>query len=605
MNFLKNTYRLLSYNFLVLLRFEIIFKLLSTICFIPLVTNGFKLTMKLTGYAYLTIENIKGYIFNPITILVFLFAVIFLTVITIFDISTIILIFDASYHKKKITLKEAVKLSFNKCKRLFKFKNILVSFMLLFLIPILDVGIRTNVISTIHIPEFIKDYIANSYILSIIILLIYFVLAVLLKRWIFSIHYMILEDVDFKEARKKSSNLAKGNKFKDIVRIIVVELIITIIYLFVLFVGAFLIGLFKHALINFEVLQSIVITLTVLCMSVIFLYFSTLSNTIMYAVLTSCFYIHKNQKQEKILEIEYSNSTKNMHLIRRIFLLLILIALVIGGSFISNKYVKGEIDFNVKFDRKIEVTAHRGESTNHPENTMAAFKGAVEVGADWIELDVQQTKDKQIVVSHDSNLSRVTGVNKDIIDMTYNEISKLDAGSFFSEKYKGEKIPLLEDVIKFAKDNNIKLNIELKPTGKEVDFEKQVVELIEKYDFKDRCVITSLTYKVLENTKKINPSIQTLYVMTIAVGDITQLKYADSFSVEATNANSELLDKVHKEGKKLFIWTVNTEENINNMIDLGVDNIITDNCSLCKELIDKRKNINIIEEILNELFMDL
>ncbi len=599
MKYLKNTYQLLKFNFWVLLKFEIIFRIMSTLFFIPLITNGLKLIMKLTGYTYLTMENLKGFILNPLTIFFILFTIVFLTLITIFDIGTMLIIFDASYHKKKITLLESIKTSLNKCKKMLKLKNILVAFMLLFLIPILDIGVRTNIITIIKIPEFIQDYILKNNTLSIIALVVYIFLALLLIRWIFSIHYMVLEGKDFKEARKDSNKLSKGNKIKDVFRIALIELVITFFYFVFLFVGTFLIKIFKHTLVNFAVIESVVITLIVLSMAIIFVFFMILSNSIMYAIITASFYIHKEQKQEKTEKLEYSNKGKKKNLVSIVIIALILITLVSFGSFISYKYVTGQIDFIIKFEQKIEVTAHRGESTKHPENTMSAFKGAKEVGADWIELDVQQTKDRQIVVSHDLNLARVTGVNKDIIDMTYEEISKLDAGSLFSEEFKEEKIPLLEDVLKFARENNIKLNIELKPTGKEIDFERQVIELIKKYNFEDMCVVTSLVYNVIENTKKMDPNIQTLYVMTVAIGDITDLKHADSFSVEATNVNEELLSKVHNEGKKLFVWTVNTEENINDMIDLGVDNIITDNCSLCKELIEKRKNINIIEEILS------
>ena len=271
------------------------------------------------------------------------------------------------------------------------------------------------------------------------------------------------------------------------------------------------------------------------------------------------------------------------------------------GSIFTYKVIKGEADPNINLGNNIEVTAHRGGSLDFPENTMSAFRGAQKVGADWIELDIQQTKDRKIVISHDTNVFRVTGVNRDIIDMTYEEISKLDAGSFFSEKFKGEKMPLLEEALEFAKNNNVKLNIELKPTGKEIDFEKDVVELIKKYDFIDRCVVTSQVYSAVENVKKIDSNIKTLYVMSVAIGDITNLEYADNFSVEATNVNEELVNLVHSKGKKLFVWTINTKDNINKMIDLGVDNIITDDYPLAVRLVKEYKNSNLIEKLIKVL----
>ncbi len=249
----------------------------------------------------------------------------------------------------------------------------------------------------------------------------------------------------------------------------------------------------------------------------------------------------------------------------------------------------------------MEITAHRGASIKYPENTMAAFRGAKKLGADWIELDVQQTKDKQIVVSHDTNLSRVTGVNKDIIDMNYSEIKKLDAGSFFNKKFKGEKIPLLKEVLEFAKKNNIRLNIELKPTGKEKNFEKQVVDLIKEYNFEDRCVVTSQVYNVLKKIKKYDKDIKTVYVMSIAIGKITDAKYADAFSIEATNVTETQVSRVHNAGKELYAWTVNKEESINKMIDMNVDNIITDNIKLGVDLVEKSKRTNIEDIIIKVL----
>ena len=186
--------------------------------------------------------------------------------------------------------------------------------------------------------------------------------------------------------------------------------------------------------------------------------------------------------------------------------------------------------------------------------------------------------------------------------MDYSEIEKLDAGSFFDKKFKGEKIPLLKEVLEYAKSNNIRLNIELKPTGKEVDFEKQVVDLIKQYSFEDRCVITSQVYDVLENVKKVDKNIKTVYVMSLAIGNITDAKYADAFSVEASNVNQRLVNTVHNDGKELYAWTVNTEESINRMIDMDVDNIITDNIELGRELVNKSKSSDLISEFIKALY---
>ena len=229
---------------------------------------------------------------------------------------------------------------------------------------------------------------------------------------------------------------------------------------------------------------------------------------------------------------------------------------------------------------------------------MTAFIKAKELNADWIELDVQQTKDGKIIVIHDTNFKRTTGTDKNTWELDYNDVKKLDAGSFLDKKYSNEKIPLLEEVIKFAKENNIKLNIELKPTGHEENFEKNVVDIITNLNFTDKCVITSQVYDVLKNVKKYNSKIETVYVMSLAYGSITSLKYADHFSVEASSVNKPLVKRIHNNGKKLYVWTVNNKESISKMIDYQVDNIITDNITLAKDTIYESKTSNIIKEYI-------
>ena len=181
---------------------------------------------------------------------------------------------------------------------------------------------------------------------------------------------------------------------------------------------------------------------------------------------------------------------------------------------------------------------------------------------------------------------------------SYDEIKSLDAGSFLSDKFKGETVPLFEDVVKWAKENNMKLNIELKPTGNETNFEESVSDVIKKYNFYDECVVTSQVYEVLENIKRCDKNIKTVYVMSLAYGDINKLTAADNFSIEASSVTRTLVNRVHKEGKELYAWTVNTKDSISNMVELNVDNIITDNITLAKEVIYSSKTSNLIEEYI-------
>lgn len=601
-NYIKNILNMIEYNLMTLIKFEIIYKLLLSVILIPFAIFGFNLSMKLTGYTYLTLENIFRFLLNPITLIMLIILIIYLTVVTIFDISTIIILFDISNKKEKITLIELIHLSLNKCRKIFVLKNVPVSFLVLFLMPFLNIGISSNVITSIRIPEFIMDYIKSNFTLTIIYIFVYLLLLSIMSKWLYSLNYMILENKDFKDARESSKQLIKASRLIDNLKIFFVQMLSSAVYILLMSFGILIIVLISKIFNNVKIIESVFLSIVSLYILLCLFISSAISNTISFATISSLFYQHKLDKGEKIKHINYKQIIKDNEddNIFKYIMTIIFVLILIGSSLFTYQFITGKTNLNIKYIRKMEITAHRGASVKYPENTMSAFIGAKKLGADWIELDVQQTKDKQIVVSHDTNLSRVTGVNKDIIDMNYSDIEKLDAGSFFNKKFKGEKMPLLSDVLKFAEDNNIRLNIELKPTGEEIDFERQVVDLIKKYNFENRCVITSQVYSVLENVKKVDKDIKTVYVMSIAIGNITDAKYADAFSVEATNVNSDLVNRVHNDGKELYAWTVNTEDSINKMIDMDVDNIITDNIELGKNLVEKSKNRNLISEFIKK-----
>ncbi len=597
---IKEVLEILMYNKRALISFEFIYKIVSIIVFIPLFLGFFNFTMDITGYSYLTFENVFSFLFNPITVILNLLLIVIMTFYSLIDISSIIIILDSSYQRVKITSKEAFLLAFLKVRKVFNHKNILIAFLVLFLIPFLNLGISSNFISTIKVPEFIMDFIINNKVLCGLYIIVVVSLCFLLFRWIYSLHYFILENDSFKSARVKSINLSRNNKIKDFLVIMFMQICISFLYIVFVLIGIFLIFLINKIFGNSNLFGNLTITIIWIFMLLSFVAFTLLGTPISYASISVLYYSHKKENGEKIehLKIDHKEVKKQSNLFN-VFRFVVVIITVVCGTLFTYCVLNGRYNFNIEYVRTMEVTAHRGASVLYPENTMVAFKGAKELGADWIELDVQQTSDGKLIVLHDTNLKRTTGVDINTWESTYDEISKLDAGSFFGKEFTGEKIPLLEDVVKFAKDNNIKLNIELKPTGNEIDFEKAVVDVIREYDFMDMCVITSQVYEVLENVKSYDSTVKTVYVMSLAYGNIMELVSADSFSIEASSVNDALVKRVHNAGKELYVWTVNSKENMQRMIKLNVDNIITDNITLAKDTILKSKTSNIIEEYIN------
>lgn len=604
LNLLKELKKILKYNFKNIIHFELIFKLLTVIIFSPLFLELFNFIMKLTGYNYLTKENFLNFLLNPLTIVMLIILFILMTFYSLFDIGVIIALTDASSQKKNIKITEAITYSFKKSLKVFSLKNILIMFLVLFLIPFLNIGIGANLIASIKIPEFIMDFIYANKILLILYILLVIILIIILLNWFYSLHYYLLEDCSFREAIKKSKRLSKKNHLKDLLNIIITQFLLSLIYITFIILEIFILLLIYKLLKPLNILNSFLITIIWIVILISFIIYSLLSSAISYIISSILFYKHKKEKKESIKHINFKR-TKLTSSKKNIIVIIIIIISVLSLTCITNLIIKGRLNPNIEYLRTMEVTAHRGASVLYPENTMAAFIGAKELGADWIELDVQQTKDEYIIVMHDTNFKRTTGVNLDIWSATLEDVEKLDAGSFKGSQFKGEKVPLLENVIKWAKENSIKLNIELKPTGKEKNFEQNVANIIKKYNFENNCVITSQVYEVLENFKKVNTNITTVYVTALAYGDITKLKAADYFSIEASSVKKNIVSKIHNEGKQIYAWTVNSKENINKMIDLNVDNIITDDPTLAKNLIYSSKSSNIIKEtikLINKLF---
>ncbi len=223
-------------------------------------------------------------------------------------------------------------------------------------------------------------------------------------------------------------------------------------------------------------------------------------------------------------------------------------------------------------EKKIFVQAHRGASGYAPENTMASFKMALVMNADYLELDVHLTKDGHLVILHDETVDRTTDGKGAVKNMTLAEIKKLDAGAKFDKKFKGEKIPTLEELLKtFA--GKIKFNIEIKGEG----CEESVVKLIQKYKIEKDVMVSSFHHEYLQKVKELEPSIVTagLVMMGPKIKHLKNTIKADYLNIHESFLTKAIYDKAREIGLGVIVWTVNEKENMKRFTQLGVDGIIT------------------------------
>jgi glycerophosphoryl diester phosphodiesterase len=219
--------------------------------------------------------------------------------------------------------------------------------------------------------------------------------------------------------------------------------------------------------------------------------------------------------------------------------------------------------------------AHRGASGHAPENTLAAIRLAMEMGVEMCELDVQQTADGRLVVTHDDALDRTTNGKGKVWEMTLAELQQYDAGSWFDSRFAGEKLPALEEVIALVR-GKMPLNIEAKIHGHERNFASLIVETLRRERFDDECVVTSFDHKVVDEIKTLAPELAVGYIFGWREFSAAVFSgKAELLSAHYSLVDAAFLERAHAAGKKVHVWTVNDQWLMRRMIEMGVDGIIT------------------------------
>ncbi len=241
-------------------------------------------------------------------------------------------------------------------------------------------------------------------------------------------------------------------------------------------------------------------------------------------------------------------------------------------------------------DSEVAITAHRGASATAPENTLAAFRRAMEAGSTYTELDVQRTADGRVIVLHDGDVMRMGGDPRKVKDLTVAELQSIDIGRKYDPSFAGEVPPTLEEVIGLVR-GRMKINVELKYNVPDPGLVPAVIDLLRREDFLDQVVITSLDYAALKQVESVEPRLPTGHIVTAAVGDVLRSE-ADFLSLNAARASTSLVRKAHAAGKDVHVWTVNEPQVMLRMIERGVDNIITDDPALLARVIEERKGLS-------------
>jgi len=227
------------------------------------------------------------------------------------------------------------------------------------------------------------------------------------------------------------------------------------------------------------------------------------------------------------------------------------------------------------------VIAHRGFSGAAPENTIAAVRAAIDVGADMAEIDVTLTSDGEVVIIHDKTLQRTTNGGGEILQFSLADLGQLDAGSWFSKTFAGERIPTLDAMLAEV-DDRILLNVEIKSEAVGLGVVEKVAAAIRARGMTDEIVVSSFSPTALEKMHALAPEIRTavLYNKDLHEGmdpvEIVTGVGATVFNIKRVRLTPEMLQRCHDNGIPVGVYTVNKKRHMRRTITLGVDAVFTD-----------------------------
>ena len=578
----------------VLTMIHLFYTLLGIMIFVPFIGFLGQLMLKLSGNEVLSDMQISGFIFSPFGFVSFLIIFALFVTIIIFEQASMQAVAVAKLKEEHITALSSISFALRHVKKIFLFANRLILRLFIIMLPFLALaGLVAFFLITDHDinyylsqkpPEFMTVVCINAVI-------ILFMSAVLVKKlltWSLALPLMLFNDVSPADSFRKSEEMTKKHKkeiFIYFAKWAAVSILVSIVVLGTInFLGdtlasnyfdkikilIFIIGLFAAllSLVNF---------------------FITIFTSGTFAALTVLLankYGASLQSEGLNVKELASSWQVNKTKVALLFFWLLVASFILGSMFLdsSNKL------------QDVEVFAHRGAAGKAPENTMAAFKQAIADKTDWIELDVQESKDGVVVVIHDSDVMKLAGVSPKIWESTVAELQQIDIGSWFDPAFTGEKIPTFKEVLQEVK-GKVKVLIELKDYGHDIALEQKVVDIVEEMGMSKDVAVMSLKPEQVKKIKALRPEWESGILLSKVVGDISKMD-VDFLAVNLGMMHPSFIKKTHAVGKKLYVWTADDPITIFKVLTYGADGIITNEPEMARKVIEERKNLNPVERLI-------
>lgn len=566
----------------------VLYKILTNLLFIPAMNGIWSLTLRLSPVNYLTNNNAHQIFTSPSIVCGIALIAILVAFWNLYEFSLVLHGLDFARRGEPCKLWPLFRVSLVDIRHALLPKNWLILFYCAVMIPFTDLFVTSNYITQLAVPEYIMGVIRSKPIYLALYSLIFLAAVLFTLFWVLVLPLFTLERKSLKESVQESCAFVKQGVFRLFaalarwnLSVLFRTVLLFLVMALLLYSGAAVIGLKS---------TRAMLMLSRVLRVVEFPFFGFLLDckvTAAQCTFLALLYFQRSSSESFALE-EPSNGKRSLPGGRVLLSGMVVgVTLLCGAVALYLLYLPQDDELlTVVGGVSPLVTYHRGDCSIAPENTLPAFRSAILKGGDRIELDVQMTSDGVVVVTHDSSLKRCTGKNARVYDVTYAEVEQLDAGRWFSARFAGTKIPTFEEVLQLCQ-GKIDLNVEIKPNSSTPTLEAETVRLLQEYGFEGHCVITSQNYETLHKVKELAPDIPTGYILALGVGNYYDLPDADFFSVESTFITSGMVNQIHLRGKTVSAWTIDREADARHMMELGVDDLITDAPDMVHQLLSE------------------
>ncbi len=581
---------------------DVIYKVFALVLLTPLVGILFRVLLAFSGDMVVADQDILFFFLGPVGWLCAIAVGALWLAIVALEQAALMAVLLANQGRERLQLFAALRFAIANAWPVIQLTARMVGFTLLTIAPFLVVaGITYFALLTKHDINFYLNekppiFLVALGIGGILAVVLVAVLLRLFSGWFFALPLVLFEKVRPSEALRESNAMAKGHRRKILFWIFIWAVASTLLSGVATSAVVWLAKFFVPGATGSLGLLAFAIGLTLLVWVAVNLAVNLLSTT---SFATILFHLYRQfgctgDMDLTRQDLRQAASGQVGPRITRTRLLVAGIVGVLAACTVGVLSMQG-----VRLEDHVKIIAHRGASKAAPENTMAAVKKAIEDGADWIEIDVQETADGEVVVFHDSDFMRMANNELRIWDATMADLRDIDVGSWFSTEFNDERVPTLGEVLTECKGNAC-VNIELKYYGYDQQLERRVAEIVEAQQMTADIVIMSLKKDAVVKMKSLRPSWTAGLLMSVSAGDVKNIK-ADFLAVNASFINRGLIQAAHDDGKEIYAWTVNDAPTMSNLIGRGVDGLITDKPALARSVLEQRAEMGAPERLLLEL----